>query len=154
MQSFYENFCEVLKDNKDGFIALEVNIHYLGSNYSHTGAATLCVSGLILAPPTNSISLCTWLVVVNYKFLYLGWYVACDNFFFQEVIVLESVTYDSSISCCYFESDEQNNAKFNTYLKTFILEGHVVSANMFVVIYFYLLPFLSLWKTVWKPAFI
>ena len=45
---------------------------------------------------------------------------------------IRPVTSEFSVSCSYFELDEKNKGKFNTYLKYVVAVGHVVSDTMFI----------------------
>ena len=68
---FMHIFCDVLKEHKDEFVALSVDVSDLGSHSSHIGAATLCASSCTVAPSISSISLCAGWLVENVKSLYL-----------------------------------------------------------------------------------
>ena len=64
-------FCYVLKEYKDGFVALNVDVYELVSHITRKISTTFCVSGCIVAPTITTILLRAGWSMGNMKSRYL-----------------------------------------------------------------------------------
>ena len=100
-KSLYDNFYDVLKENKHEFITLNVNFAGLGFHSSHKGAGKLYASGGTVAPPITSVCLHAGWLMGNVKSCYLIYKVSGDQFFGWTVTGINSGTSDFSVSLLY-----------------------------------------------------
>ena len=86
-------FSYVLKEYKDYFVALNVDVSDLGSHGTCKGAVTFCASGCKLAPPVTSICLVVGCSMLNMNSCYLWYEVAGDQLCVRSVSGLKPVTW-------------------------------------------------------------
>ena len=77
---------------------------------------TLYVSGCTVTPSIVSICLRAGWKMVSLKSWYLLYEVAGDKFDVQAVYVLNPVTSNFSVSCFYFETEDETSVKLETYI--------------------------------------
>ena len=96
--------CDVLKEHKDEFVALNVDVYDLGSHCTQKGDDALCASGCTVAPSITSTCLRAGWLMGNMKSRYLQYEVSGDKCFGRAVSVLNPATYHFAGSCYYFET--------------------------------------------------
>ena len=112
-------FCGVLKEHKDYFVALNVDVYDLVSHSAWKGDATFCEYGCTLAPPIIYIYLHVGWSMVNVKSWYLKYKVLCNQF------------------CVWIVSGQlegPNNLSASIYLYT--LKGFVVCFTLLLILRF------------------
>ena len=84
----------------------------LVSHYDCKGVSNLCESSCIVAPVITFIFLITVWSKGNGKIRYFSYELAANLFYGQALTVINPVTSEMSVYCCYFELDFPMNEKY------------------------------------------
>ena len=97
----------------------------LGYHSALKGAAMLCASIWIVAPPITSICIHAGWYILNVNIFYLRYEVSGDTFRVRVISGLNPVTYETYVSCCYFETTDEMSAQLETYLWEVVVEANL-----------------------------